>query len=129
LWPEIDGPTAAEGAMRHGSAAAASFAAFTMLAVQSPYSSFALNSSFGLILAGFWVALAWGISQASRVAACAGLGLYLGSLLLAWLPMLLIWSTVPAALFFTLAFANGIRGAFAVHQYRAGTGSAGSTSL
>jgi len=116
LWPEIDGIEAAEDALQWASLMAIPFA---MSSLSSP------------ILAGFWGALAWGIHRASRVAACAGLGLFWGSLLFPWPTMsgTTTWVKALLALPYTVAFANGIRGAFAVHQYRAGTGSDGRTSI
>ncbi len=129
LWPKIDGLVAAEDAKRSGYGLAVYMA---ILIVLSPAVGPDHYSPLALILAGFWGALAWGIRRASRVAACAGLGLSLGSLLLAWPPTPTVdtptWSKALWALIFSWWFANGIRGAFAVHKYRVDAGVDGSAS-
>jgi hypothetical protein len=121
-WPQIDGPAAAEDAMRWGSVTAISFVILIMLGSD--------RSPLALILAGLFGAIAWGIRRASRVAACAGLGLSLGLFLFKWRwPTHETWVAVLAALGVMLYFANGIRGVFAVHKYRADAKPVGSTSI
>jgi hypothetical protein len=130
-WPKIDGPAAAEDAMGWGYVTAVSFVILIMLDVARGSDRWLL----ALILAGFWGALAWGIRRASRVAACAGLGVSLSSLLLTWPPTPPTPDTTPtwvkalSVLVLSLFFVNGIRGAFAVHKYRADAGPDSSTSI
>jgi hypothetical protein len=123
-WPKIDGLATAEHAMKHGYVAALLLAGMTVVAVVLMPGSFPRSA---LIDAGLFCAIAWGLRRASRVAACAGLGLYLFE---RWH----VWSTtgkvgmVPLFLIFTLGFVHAIRGAFAVHKYRANAGTEGSPS-
>ncbi len=68
---------------------------------------------------GLFVAVAWGIHKMSRIAAVAGLGLYvLGQVLI----RISMPSIAPGGLWvaglFILGFVNGVRGTFAYHRLR-----------
>lgn len=68
-----------------------------------------------LLDAGLYLAVAWGIYKLNRVAAVAGLALYLGERLYAWAEVGLRSPIVAVIL--TLCFVHGVRGAFAYHRF------------
>jgi hypothetical protein len=90
-------------------------------------------SPFALGDAAIFRVIAWGIQRASRVAACAGLALYLAARWHAWSTTGEAgWAaevgSAAVVVIVTLFFVHGIRGAFAVHKYRVGAGADGSAS-
>jgi hypothetical protein len=122
LWPRIDGLATAEAATQYGFFAALLCAGATAVLILigelgiRPFGPDRLTTA-AFVDAAVFLAIAWGIRRAYRVAALAGLALYLVELWYAWSTT---GQTVQViAVFLILYFIHGIRGAFAVHQYSA----------
>lgn len=116
FWPDTSSPEGARTAARQG-VWAAGFVAFVTTAA-SAYSYFGseiLNINlWGLVDAAIFAAIAIGIWRYSRVAATAGLALYI--LERVW--MFQANGRMPGilTLLLVLMFVNGIRGAIAHHE-------------
>lgn len=126
VFPSVDSLEAAKQAAYQGRAAAILVAVITTAFILI---SIAFGGSLGAGMpqvdawafwdVGLFVAIAFGIHKLSRVAAVAGLLIYLAEQILmrAANPSMSA-SGIAVAVCFVLAFVNGIRGTFAYHQLR-----------
>jgi len=116
LWPPVSSDiSVARKAAYNGFIAAALcsvatgiFAAFGIFG----FSKFALIDSFMFAL------IAWGILKMSRIAATAGLILYVFERMDAWINAGRLSDTFVIAILFILFFIGGIRGTFAYHRFK-----------
>jgi hypothetical protein len=117
FWPSITDAISAKKASKHGVWACTWCAAATLLFVvlsifEISLSNFDISASFDAFL---FILIGWGIFKMNRVAAVAGLVLYI-------LERAYMWSEYgsknPAiAIIVTLMFINSIRGIFLYHKY------------
>jgi hypothetical protein len=124
IWPAVDTPESARFAMRQGFWAAIFVCGLTALlvfvsAMSSPADRLPQFAPWALVDAAIFAAIAFGIWKESRVAAVAGLGVYI----IEQLHLLTLSTRRGAGSFFIVAallcaFIGGIRGAFALHAMR-----------
>lgn len=116
FWPPVTDTQTAREASRQGLWAATWIAGVTIvfaLLAALGYRSAEFDSA-ALWDAGLFIIIGWGINKSSRVAAVAGLLLYL-------IERAYMWATVGPkspgmAILFTLMFINSVRGTFAFHR-------------
>lgn len=119
VWPSMATIYSARFAVRQAFWAATICAAGLMLLIATSYHTTLQNLMYGpgaLLDTAAFGAIAVGLARRSRVAALCGLGLYVFEevYVLRDSPPL----TLVFAMLFTLAFVNGVRGAFALHRPR-----------
>jgi hypothetical protein len=117
IWPNIVDTVSAREASKQGLWASAWCAGATILAViLSEFGIQLLNiDMYALFDAFLFIIIGWGIQKMNKVAAVAGLTLYM-------LERIVIWSEYGAknlaiAIFISLMFINSIRGNFAYHEF------------
>lgn len=117
IWPSIVDTTSAQKASKQGLWASAWCAGATIFfVVLARLGSQMFNFDMWALLDAFlFIAIGWGIYKMNRIAAIAGLALYI-------LERISMWSEHgpknPAiAIFITLMFINSIRGIFAYHKF------------
>ena len=102
----------------------AAFAAFSISQQGTLPDNFPKADAWAFWDAGFFAAIAWGIYKMSRVAAVAGLVLYVAEQILMRMDNpKASGSGIFLAVVIVLAFINGVRGTFAYHRFhRTSTG-------
>ncbi|HAK87589.1 MAG TPA: hypothetical protein DHV16_09260 [Nitrospiraceae bacterium] len=118
IWPSIVDTTTAQKASKQGLWASAWCAGATIVfVVLAQFGSQMFNFDSSALLDAFlFIIIGWGIYKMNRIAAVAGLALYI-------IERLYMWSASgpknPAiAIFITLMFINSIRGIFAYHKIK-----------
>jgi hypothetical protein len=124
IWPAVDTPESARFAMRQafwaaifvcGMTAAFAIASLFASSTDSPLPL----APWALVDAAIFAAIAFGIWRESRVAAVAGLGVYIiEQLHLLTIPVRRGAGSFLIVAALLVAFIGGIRGAFALHQMR-----------
>jgi ABC-type proline/glycine betaine transport system permease subunit len=123
LWPAVETAEQARAAARQGMWAAVIVAAITVLFVAlmrvgvNPLEGTTFDAS-ALVDALLFAAIAWGIQRGSRIAAVAGLGLYLVERAYLWSQTGVQVGGLFVAAALTLAFVHGVRGTFALQRLR-----------
>jgi hypothetical protein len=116
FWPAVDTIGAAQDAAKLGAYTAAIVAGITALFAILSLFGVEITSIWALVDAGLFALIAFGIYKMSRVAAVAGLLLYLWGQLSQLLDSgRTNWFLV---FLFTLMFIGGIRGTFAYHKLK-----------
>ena len=123
IWPSIVDTTSAQKASKQGLWASALCAGATIFfVVLAQLGTQMFNFDMWALLDAFlFIVIGWGIYKMNRIAAVAGLALYI-------LERISMWSEYgtknPAiAIFITLMFINSIRGIFAYHKLNKGQAS------
>ncbi|NEP57063.1 MAG: hypothetical protein F6K31_08565 [Symploca sp. SIO2G7] len=118
---EIDSITAARTTAKQGCWAAIFVATITAVLVSvsltTPDPEIPLDA-WSFIDAGLFAAIAWGIHKMSRIAAIAGLALYIIEIIYKCLNGSFSSSGTWLVIIITLAFINSVRGTFAYHKLR-----------
>lgn len=116
IWPSVIDTTTAQNASKQGLWASAFCAGATIVfVVLAQLGAQMFNFDMWALLDAFlFVVIGWGIYKMNRIAAIAGLILYI-------LERISMWSEHGAknpaiAIFITLMFINSIRGTFAYHK-------------
>ena len=122
LWPSVDTPAQAARAARRGMWAAVLVAGVTGLAAGLAHSGgqpVAGVDGSAFVDAALFAAIAWGIHRLSRVAAVAGLALYLAERAYAWSESGTENTNIAFVILLAFCFVTGIRGTFAHHRLAA----------
>lgn len=117
IWPSIVDTTSAQKASKQGLWASAWCAGATIIFVVLSLLGFQMFNFDMLALfdAFLFIIIGWGIYKVNRIAAIAGLSLYI-------LERILMWTehgpkNPAVAIFITLMFINSVRGIFAYHKF------------